>query len=191
MAIEPYCIGNYNIFAHRTNIDSSNHLIIYDIHDLPQKMQDMAMKVCLSDIWIKICRNREAHKKTWVYLDEFHIFCQSRQTLSTIKAYYKRSRKYGGIMTGITQDISDVGATLEGMGIIENSNFILLMNQNANGRELTRQRYGCSEKMLSYITDKPVGMGLIYNGESIIPFDYHLPSDNEMYKIMTTKPTES
>lgn len=196
MAIEPYCIGNYNIFAHRTNIDVDNKVIVYDLADLPSKMMDMAMNVCLSNIWTKICANRRENKAglvekfLWVYLDEFHLFCQSRQTLSTIKAYYKRCQKYNGIMTGITQDISDVGATLDGMGIIENSGFILLMNQNANGRALTKQRYGCSDKMLSYITDKPRGMGLLYNGETIIPFNYRLPSDNKMYEIMTSKASE-
>lgn len=196
MAIEPYCIGNYNVFAHHTNIEKHNRLTVYNLLYLPEKMTEMAMKVCLANIWTKIVKNREENdkyhtgKSIWVYLDEFHHFFKTESSASTIMAYYKRVRKYGGIMTGITQDVADLLRTPQGTAMFNNTGFFIFLNQSPIGRGQLQQLYDISDNLIDFIKDKPAGTGLIYNNSVLIPIDYKLPTDSELYRIMSTNPND-
>lgn len=196
MAIEPYCIGNYNLFAHHTNIKSSSRLTVFNLLYLPDKMKEMAMKVCLANIWTRIVKNKEENEKShtgksiWVYLDEFHLFFQTESSANTIMAYFKRVRKYGGIMTGITQDVADLLRTQQGTAMFNNTGFFVFLNQSPIGRNQLQQLYGISDALIDYIKDKPSGMGLIYNNSILIPMDYKLPVTSELYKLMSTNPND-
>lgn len=194
MAVEQYCVGNYNIFAHHTNIKTHNRLTVYNLLYLPEKMTEMAMKVCLANIWSKVVKNREENEKNhtgksiWVYLDEFHHFFKTESSASTIQAYFKRVRKYGGIMTGITQDVADLLRTPQGTAMFNNTGFFIFLNQSPIGRNQIQQLYDVSDTLIDYIKDKPSGTGLIYNNSVLIPIDYKLPTDSELYRIMSTNP---
>lgn len=154
------------------------------------------MKVCLSNIWTRVVKNREENEKyhtgksVWVYLDEFHLFFQTESSATTIMAYFKRVRKYGGIMTGITQDVADLLRTQQGTAMFNNSGFFVFLNQSPIGRSQLQQLYGISDNLIDFIKDKPSGMGLIYNNSVLIPFDYKLPVDSELYHIMSTNPND-
>ena len=191
--VEPYCVesGQYNIFAHHTNTTGSNRMVVYNMKSLKDKLKPFAMKVCLSHIWNQICKNRGTNKRTWAFLDELHYICQTESASRTLCTYYKRCRKYGGIITGITQDITDLLYTTSGLGMLENSSFIIFMNQSPTGRQKIKERYKLPDIMCDYINDKGVGKGLAYMGKSILPFDYKLPTDTKLHKLMTTKPSDT
>lgn len=192
--IEPYCVGNYNIFAHKTDVDTSKRLIIYNLKDLPEKMKEMAMKVCLSSIWTEVARNREYNKKynkkraVWVYLDEFHLFFQTDTSASTIQAYFKRVRKYNGIMTGITQDVADLVRTPQGQGMFNNSGFFIILNQLPAGRAAVQRSLDIADSLIENIADKPSGVGLLKNNNIIVPINYQLSTDTRIFDIMSTNP---
>ncbi len=196
MAVEPYCIGNYSLFAHRTNIESKNRLTVFNLLYLPEKMKEMAMKVCLANIWTRIVKNKEDNdkyhtgKSIWVYLDEFHLFFQTESSATTIMTYFKRVRKYGGIMTGITQDVADILKTQQGTAMFNNSGFFIFLNQSPIGRSQLQNLYQISDSLIDYIKDKPSGVGLIYNNSVLIPVDYKLPKSSELYEIMSTNPND-
>lgn len=195
-AIEPYCTGQYNIFAHRTNVPTDKRLTVFNLLSLPEKMKEMAMKVCLANIWTRIIKNREMNEKMgtnkaiWVYLDEFHLFFQTEASATTIMAYFKRVRKYNGIMTGITQDVADLLRTQQGTAMFNNTGFFIFLNQSPIGRSQLQQLYQISDNLIDYIKDRPSGQGLVYNNSILIPFDYRLPTDNELYKQMSTNPND-
>ncbi len=190
MLVEPYCIGQYNIFAHKTDITDNPRMLVYNLKQLPEKMKPLAMKVCLSHIWNRVCENKSTGKATWVYLDEFYLLMQTESAATTLQTYFKRIRKYHGIMTGITQDITDLLSSLQGTGMIENSGFILFMNQSPSGRERIQQRYQIPDAMIDFLYDKGVGKGLIYTGKVMSPFNYTLPTTTSLHTLMTTKPSE-
>lgn len=198
MSVEQYCVGNYNLFAHRTNIQNTNNrLTVFNLLYLPEKMKEMAMKVCLANIWTRIVRNREMNdkyhlgKSIWVYLDEFHLFFQTESSANTIMAYFKRVRKYGGIMTGITQDVADLLRSAQGTAMFNNTGFFVFLNQSPLGRNQLQQLWGISDSLIDYIKDKPAGMGLIYNNSIMIPMDYKLPVTSELYRLMSTNPNDT
>lgn len=192
--IYQYCLGNYSIFAHHTNVPTDSRFVVYNLLKLPSKTMEMAMKVCLTSVWNDVVKNREENEKfhtgrsIWVYLDEFHHFFKTASSAETIMAYFKRVRKYGGIMTGITQDVADLWKTEYGQAMYNNTGFFVFLNQSALGRKQIQDAHNISDALIDYINDKPVGTGLIYNNSVMIPFDYSIPKDTEMYKIMSTNP---
>lgn len=194
-SIEPYCVGQYDVFAHHTNVPTGR-LTVFNLLNLPEKMKEMAMKVCLTNIWTRIVKNREMNelygtsKAIYVYLDEFHLFFQTESSINSIMAYYKRVRKYNGIMTGITQDVADLLRTQQGTAIFNNTGFFIFLNQSPIGRNQIQQLYNVSDTLIEYIKDKPAGQGLIYNGYVLIPFDYRLPTDSVLYRLMSTNPND-
>lgn len=194
--IEPYCVGNYNIFAHRTNVDTSKRLIIYNLASLPDKMKEFAMKVCLSSVWTEITKNREDNAKynrsryVWVYMDEFHLFFQTESSASTIQAYYKRVRKYNGIMTGITQDVADLVRTPQGQGMFNNTGFFTIFNQLPAGQAAVQRTLNVSDSVLDYIADKPRGSGIFVAGKTTIPISTLIPTDSKIFEIVCTSADE-
>ena len=192
MAMERFCVGNDDVFAHRTNINPKSRLIVYNLKPMPKNMKEFGMMVCLSDIWNRIVRNKDEYKNkaTWVYLDEFYLMVQTESSAIMLQEYFKRCRKYHGIMTGILQDIEDLLITPEGRGIFNNSGFVAMLSQSNIGRSEIQEQFDVSDALIDYIKDKPLGTGLLYTGQTVVPFNYNLPKNTKLYKLMSTKPSE-
>ena len=163
----------------------------------PEKMTEMAMKVCLANIWTRIVKNKEMNakfgrnKSIWVYLDEFHLFFKTESSASTIMAYFKRVRKYGGIMTGITQDVADLLRTQQGTAMFNNTGFFVILKQSPIGRDQIQKLWQVSDALIDYTKDKDSGIGIIYNNSVLIPMNYKLPSDSILYRLMSTNPNDA
>ena len=71
-----------------------------------------------------------AKKNTRYYIDEFHLLLKEEQTAAYSVEIWKRFRKWGGIPTGITQNIKDLLASREIENIFENSDFIYQRSGN-------------------------------------------------------------
>ena len=50
---------------------------------------------------------------------------------------------------------------------------------------------GMPPHQLSYVTHSGEGEGLLFYGNTILPFIDHFPKETELYKVMTTKFAES
>lgn len=190
VSLELYVTGNFNYFNHKTNVDINNRLVSFNIKDLGNQIKKIGMLVVQDQIWNRISQNRDLKKSTRYYIDEFHLQLKEKQTASYSVEVWKRARKYGGIPTGITQNVKDFLASKEVENIFENSDFVYMLNQGGGDREILAKQLNISPTQLSYITDSQVGCGLIKYGGIIIPFVDRFPKDTELYKMMTTKLVE-
>ena len=186
-ALELYVKGTLNVFNHRTNVDTSNRIVCYDIKQLGQQLKKIGMLVIEDQIWNRVSFNRNAEKTTRVYFDEFHLLLKDAQTASYSIEIYKRFRKWGGMPTGITQNVSDLLASSEIESLFKNSDFVLLLNQAGGDRDILAQKLNISDHQLSYVTQSNAGEGLIKFGPTIVPFRDRFPKDNELYRLITTK----
>ena len=124
------------------------------------------------------------------YIDEFHLLLKEEQTAAYSVEIWKRFRKWGGIPTGITQNVKDMLRSPEIANILENSDFIYMLNQASDDRNILAQRLNISPHQLSYVTNSGEGEGLLFYGNVILPFVDRFPTDLELYRIMTTKLSE-
>ena len=189
-ALEIYVTGSLNVFNHRTNVDLTNRLVCYDIKQLGKGLKKIAMLVLQDQVWNRVTVNRAAHRTTWFYCDEFHLLLKDEQTAAYSVEIWKRFRKWGGIPSALTQNVKDLLSSREIENIFENSDFIYMLSQAAGDRQILARQLGISPTQLSYVTHSNAGEGLLFYGNTIIPFVDHFPKDTELYRIMTTKPEE-
>lgn len=189
-ALEIYVTGSLNVFNHKTNVDIKNRIVCFDIKELGKQLKKLGMLIIQDQVWNRVTANRSTHKTTRYYIDEFHLLLKDEQTAAYCVEIWKRFRKWGGIATGITQNIKDLLASREIENIFENSDFIYMLNQAAGDRQILAKQLNISPTQLSYVTNSNEGEGLLFYGNVIIPFVDHFPKDSRLYKIMTTKPQE-
>ena len=189
-ALEIYVTGSLNVFNHRTNVDIQNRIVAFDIKELGKQLKKIGMLVVQDQVWNRVTVNREAHKATRYYIDEFHLLLKEEQTAAYSVEIWKRFRKWGGVPTGITQNVKDLLASREVENIFENSDYIYMLNQASGDRQILAKQLNISPHQLSYVTHSGEGEGLLFYGNIILPFVDRFPKDTELYKAMTTKPSE-
>ena len=189
-ALEIYVSGSLNVFNHHTNVDIQNRLVCYDIKELGKQLKKLGMLIVQDQVWGRVTANRSVGKATRYYVDEFHLLLKEEQTAAYSVEIWKRFRKWGGIPTGITQNVKDLLSSREVANIFENSDFIYMLNQAGGDREILAKQLNISPHQLSYVTHSGEGEGLLFYGNTILPFIDRFPKDTKLYKMMTTKPGE-
>ena len=189
-ALEIYVTGSLNVFNHRTNVDIHSRIVSYDIKELGKQLKKIGMLIVQDQVWNRVTVNREARKSTRYYIDEMHLLLKEEQTAAYSVEIWKRFRKWGGIPTGITQNVKDLLSSREVENIFENSDYIYMLNQASGDRQILAKHLNISPHQLSYVTHSGEGEGLLFYGSVILPFVDRFPKDTELYRIMTTKPQE-
>ena len=212
-ALEIYVSGSLSVFNHRTNVDITNRIVCFDIRELGKQLKKIGMLIVQDQVWNRVTENRfrfkastaqeteddeaqiaadsTAPKATRYYIDEFHLLLKEEQTAAYSVEIWKRFRKWGGIPTGITQNVKDLLSSREIENIFENSDFIYMLNQAAGDRQILAKHLGISPHQLSYVTHSGEGEGLLFYGNTILPFIDHFPKETELYRVMTTKFNEN
>ena len=186
-----YVEGSNNLFNHRTNVDLNNRIVCFDIKSLGKTLKKLGMLVVQDAVWNRVTVNREQHKYTRFYIDEFHLLLKDELTAAYSMEIWKRFRKWGGIPTGITQNVKDFLASKEIENIFDNSDFVYMLNQGADDRDILAQKLDISQHQIKYVTNVGQGEGLIFFGDIVQPFVDRFPKDTVMYTLLTTKPGET
>jgi len=189
-ALELYVNGSLNVFNHQTNVDIHNRLVCFDIKELGTQLRKLGMLIVQDQVWNRVTINRSEGKATRYYIDEFHLLLKEEQTAAYSVEIWKRFRKWGGIPTGITQNVKDLLSSREVENIFENSDFVYMLNQAQGDREILAKQLNISQQQMTYVTHSEAGEGLIFYGNVILPFIDRFPQDTELYRVMTTKPGE-
>ena len=71
--------------------------------------------------------------------------------------------------------------------ILENSDFITLLNQASGDRKILAERLNLSADQQKYIDNSEPGEGLLIFENVVLPFTNPIPKNTELYKIMTTR----
>jgi len=189
-SLELYITGNLSVFSNKTNIDINNRLVCYDIKDLGKQLKTLGMLIVLDAVWNRITVNRNKGKRTWIYMDEIYLLFANEYSANFLFELYKRARKWGAIPTGITQNVEDLLKSELARRMLSNSDFIMMLNQAPSDRAELAKLLNISSTQLSYVTNSDPGQGLLFSGNSIIPFVDKFPQETKLYRMMTTKVEE-
>ena len=200
LALELFTTGTLNVFSHQTNINSNNRLLCFDIQDMGENLKPVGLLVMLDAIFNRVIRNRQQGRYTHVYIDEIYLFFSSGsgRGQSSINQYsgeflykcWKRFRKYGAMLTGITQNVEECLRSETAKLMFANSEFLLMFNQAATDRMELAKLLGTSDTQMDHVNNAPAGHGLIKVGGAIVPFVNDFPKDTELYRLMSTRPGE-
>lgn len=186
-ALEMYTKGSLNLFSHRTNVNYDSRFVVYDIRDITANLKSLALLIVLDNVWNRIIENKKQGRNTWFYIDEIYLLFKTETSANFLFELWKRARKWGGVPTGITQNVSDLLSNETAKTMLSNCEFIQMLNQAPLDRQDLSALLNISNTQLSYITNANPGEGLIYTGSSIVPFLDNFPKNTQMYKAMTSK----
>ena len=189
-ALEIYVNGTLNVFNHQTNVELDNRIVCFDIKDLGKQLKKIGMLIVQDQVWNRVTVNRYKRISTRYYLDEMHLLLKEPQTANHTIEVFKRFRKWGGIPTGLTQNAKELNRGGEIDSILENCDFLYILNQGHSDGQLLAKMLNISKYQLSYVTNSPEGCGLMFYGNIIIPFQDQFDKKSRLYQLMTTKPEE-
>ena len=191
IALSRYVTGSLSYFNHRSNVDINSRLVCFDLKEMNTNQRDLTMLIIQDTIWNRVADNREKGKYTWVDIDEFHLLLRSPITAAYSVEIWKRFRKWGGIPSGITQNIKDLFRSPEIQNILDTTNFIVMLNQAGDDAKLLAEHLDLSEEEEAYIKSGEPGKGLLWVEQAKVPFEDEFPRNTICYKVMTTKPEEA
>ena len=189
-ALELYVQGSLNVFNHTTTINVNSRIVSFNIQHLGSNLRDLGMLILQDHVWNRVTKNRNKNVTTWYYMDEFHVLLADERTSGYSVDFWKRFRKYGGIPSGITQNVKDLLTSQKIETILENSDFVYLLNQAWGDRSILQEKLNISDYQANYITNSGEGEGLIVFDGEVLPFKDKFPKNNLLYPVMTTKPEE-
>lgn len=183
-----YVHGSMNVFSNPSNVNINKRIVVYDIKELGKNLQTLGMMIVLENLWDRVAQNRAKGIGTRIYIDEMYLLFKSEQSANFFYELYKRARKWGGIPTGITQNVEDLLRSELARTMLSNTQFVVMLSQNATDREQLAKLLNISRETMMYVTNSSAGSGLIYADEfGTIPFENKFPTDTKLYKIISTK----
>lgn len=183
-----YVHGSMNVFSNTSNVNINKRIVVYDIKELGKNLQTLGMMIVLENLWDRVAKNRARGVGTRIYIDEMYLLFKSEQSANFFYELYKRARKWGGIPTGITQNVEDLLRSEMARTMLSNTQFVVMLSQNATDREQLSRLLNISHETMMYVTNASPGSGLIYADEfGTIPFENKFPSNTNLYKIISTK----
>ena len=185
--IEYYTKGSMDIFAHRTNVAVENRLVVFNVRDLGEQLKQIALIIVFDFIWNRMIENKNKGVRTYRYCDEIHVMFQSYYAANFLKQLYKRGRKYGLCITGITQNVEELLRSEQARGMIANSDFIMMLNQSSEDLNILANMLNISETQMGFVTGADAGSGLLFAENVIVPFVDRFPEESYLYKLMSTK----
>ena len=192
ITIDMYVNGSAKYFNNRTNVDTKNRFIAYDIRDLNGNLKTQSMLLILDYIWNRLAENKEKGRKTYVFIDEAHLLFADEYSLDYLQMLWKRARKYGGILSGITQNVDDLLKDYKSRNMLANSEFIVLLKQNPTDAAKLQDVLNINDSEIQFVNDVPAGHGLlILGGKTKIPFYDEFPKDTTLYSLMSTNFSET
>lgn len=191
MALKLYTgSGSLNTYGFQTNVEIGSRFVVYQIRDVGDRLKNLSMLTILDHIWNQIVRNRRIGRNTWFYVDEIYLLFQNEYSAAFLNTLFRRARKYGGVPTGISQNVRPILESPTARDMLQNCNFIEILGQAAPDRESLREILNLSDTELEYITNSPKGQGILYTGTAKIPFSNEIPKDTMIYRVLTTNPKE-
>ena len=192
ITVDMYVNGSAKYFDNQTNVNTKSRFIAYDIRDLNGNLKTQSMLLILDYIWNRLSENRDKGRKTYIYFDEVHLLFQDEYSLDYLRMLWKRARKYGGVLTGITQNVEDLLKDDKSRSMLSNSEFLVLLKQNPTDAAKLQDILHFTDSEIQYVNDTPAGHGiLVLGGKTKIPFYDEFPKDTKLYSMMTTNFSET
>lgn len=187
IGLEQYAKGSLSGFNGQTNVDLDNRLTVFDVHNLSGELMTFGMMVIMDQVWNRVRSNRAAGRRTWLYIDEFHRFFGNPYASSQFLDVWKRARKYGLGVTGITQNIEEMLEDDAARKMLSNSDFLVLLDQQPTDADALQDLLKLSDEERTYFTGVLPGQGLMKVGTAYVPFDGRIPNDGELYRLFNTE----
>lgn len=180
--LEKYCIGSWTPFIGSTNVNFQNRFVVYSLanvdayacdpedRDLFETWREVGMQVCFAAIRNRIMRNGQNGIRTWVYLPHLELLATSPFCTHCVQTVWKRSRKQGGILTGISCNSKASFEDQRVMQIMANSSVITVTANQKNNSTAISSTLALTQQEMQYLESNEQTSGLIQANGQTVPF---------------------
>ena len=192
LVLELYVKGSFNSFADKTNVNTEKNFIVLDIAQMGDQLRSVGLQIILEYLWQRVKNNKRNGIRTWVWIDEFSVMFSDDEASGEMQSgkfftkVYSRIRKYGGVATAITQNITEMLASPQAVSMMGNAEFTVLLQQKKENLEQIINIFELSENQAAYLKNGERGTGLIICGKKVIPFDKNIPRTGKIYNMIST-----
>ena len=190
LILERFTTGSLDVFAHPTNVDTSNRIICFDLHQMQKTLRPAGQMAITNFLVNRVTANSRNGICTHIFVDEIQVFCRNEHSAEFFDNAWRQFRKRNCYPTAITQNVSVVLDSQATKAMLSNSEIVVMLNQSAPDRESLSREFQISDEQMNYVKDSEAGCGLLRYGKSIIPFEARFPTNTHLYRLMTTKPDE-
>ncbi|MCR4567797.1 MAG: DUF87 domain-containing protein [Pseudobutyrivibrio sp.] len=188
--MDTFVNGALSLFNHRTNVDLDARFISFDLSHTQDNIRVSAMVVMMEMVRSRIRDNGRNGVWTHVYIDEFHELLGVDCVAKFVLKLWKEVRKMSGLMTGITQNMSDLMRSKDDVNLAQifaNTESFFLLSQSTQDMELLMKFLpSISAAMFSYLENAPSGTGILKMGPVTVPFDMIIDKESDIYKLVNT-----
>ena len=194
--LKRYVEGSVTLFAGEdtTEQDKGAKITVFDVHKLSSDLRNAAMVAMIERIEERMMQNKANGKWTWVYIDEMHRYFDADRNPFAAERFarlYSEARKYGGIITGITQLPKAVLASRDGATMLSNSHFVVFSELDESNIDAISDLYDLNEEQRRTLYSADVGQYVLRTHNAPIAVKLLYPGAkeserNEMFELFNT-----
>ena len=188
---ERFVTGAMDFFNQQTNVDFTSRVVDFNLKDLPDSMLVFALINVCEAVRNRMYYNAKRGVRTWLYVEEMQSLFAYPTVLSYFSRFANEGRKFGLLLTGITQNATAMLANDAAQNIVLNADFLMLLKQSPLDRLKWVELLNLSDQEEEAIDEScEPGDGLLIAGSARVPIRGKFPQDNSLYTLFSTNPNE-
>lgn len=188
---ERFVKGSMSFFNRHTNVDFNSRIIDFNLKELPDSMLVFALINVCEAVRNRMYYNAQRGVRTWLYIEEMQSMFAYPSVLTYFSRFSNEGRKFGLLLTGITQNATAMLANSAAANIVLNADFLMLLKQSPVDRLRWAELLNLSEQEEDCIDESvEAGDGLLIAGSARVPVRGKFPDGNALYDLFSTNPNE-
>lgn len=189
---ERFVTGAQSFFNHQSNVDFKSRIVDFNLKDLPDSMLVFGLINVCEAVRNRMYFNAKRGVRTWLYVEEMQSMFAYPTVLNYFSRFSNEGRKFGLLLTGISQNAVAMLKNKAAQNLVLNSDFLLLLKQSPLDRAEWVRLLGLSEQEEEFIDESvEPGDGLLIAGGARVPIRGKFPSGNVLYDLFSTNPNEA
>ena len=189
---ERFVKGAMDFFNHQTNLEWDKRVIDFNLKNLPDSMLVFALINVCEAVRNRMYFNAQRGVRTWLYVEEMQSLFAYPTVLNYFSRFSNEGRKFGLLLTGITQNATAMLENEAAKNIVLNADFIMLLKQSPLDRMRWAELLNLSEQEEECIDESAeAGDGLLLAGNARVPIRGKFPQGNVLYDLFSTNPNEA
>lgn len=189
---ERFVKGSMDFFNHQSNVDFNSRIVDFNLKDLPDSMLVFALINVCEAVRNRMYYNARKGVRTWLYVEEMQSMFAYPTVLNYFSRFSNEGRKFGLLLTGITQNAVAMLNNEAARNIVLNADFLMLLKQSPLDRIKWTELLNLSEQEEECIDESAeAGDGLLIAGNARVPIRGRFPSGNALYDLWSTNPNET
>lgn len=189
---ERFVKGSMDFFNRQSNVGWDTRIVDFNLKDLPDSMLVFALINVCEAVRNRMYYNAQRNVRTWLYVEEMQSMFAYPTVLNYFSRFANEGRKFGLLLTGITQNAVAMLNNEAAQNIVLNADFLMLLKQSPLDRMRWVELLNLSEQEEECIDESAeAGDGLLIAGNARVPIRGKFPQGNVLYDLFSTNPNET